>query len=224
MLPTIFFYIPNDTDRIDPDNIPQENRIRLSAEAFDHLRFQTSFVLVNVWTEEGERYAEIIGSYDQEDEGYTYDDVKRSVQNYFSKLFMHGDCWDMALALHRNFGLGLGTVKSGGPIDEGDSTYSDISHVFAVTDDGIRVDIRGVFTTDEEFLAYTKAGERAIFDTITPEQIVEACNDFARLGYIEPAEFNDPTKYEKAALADELCELLFADVLNQPELLSCLGI
>jgi hypothetical protein len=219
MLPTIFFYVLDDTWSIDPNDIPEKDRIRLTDSAFEDLRQKTSFAIVNTWAEEGENYAEVIASFDQDDEDYTFDHVKRSIQGYFSKIFMQGDCWDMALALHRNFGLRLGAVKSDVPPDEEESIYSDITHVFAITDEGHRVDIRGVFASDETFLAYSKAGEPARFDNITPDQVVEACEDFARLGYIEPAAFNDPTKYAKAALADELCELLFSNVFERPFLM-----
>lgn len=217
MLPTIFFYVLDDTGHIDPNNIPEANRIRLTVGAFEDLRQKISFVVVNTWTEEGENYAEIIASFDQDDEAYTFHDIRRSIQAYFSKIFMQGDCWDMALALHRNFGLRLGAVKSDVPPDEEESIYSDITHVFAITDEGHRVDIRGVFASDDTFMAYSNTGESSRFDDITPEQVVEACEDFARLGYIEPADFNDPTKYEKAALADELCELIFGNVFEQPQ-------
>jgi hypothetical protein len=174
------------------------------------------FTVDNAWTEDGIDYHETIASYDPED-GDTFEDITRQVGRYFREMFMNGDCWDFALSLARNFDLKLGTVNNTPcPPDPGEerSIYGGIEHVFAILPDGRRLDVRGVFENDAEFLSYRVNSEPCWFDEIAPHEVIDACNDFARLGYIPPADFNSPETYEKAAIADELCELLYGEMLR----------
>jgi hypothetical protein len=195
-----------------------DTKLPLTEDVFNSLRDGEEFSIDNAWTEDEIAYTQTIHQYSQED-GDTYQDVIRAIGRYFKEMFMEGDCWDFALSLSRNYGLKLGVVKKHTTFIEGEedfsSVYGDIEHVFAILDDGKRIDIRGIFDGDKEFLAYRQPLFPCWFEDITPDVVIDACNDFARLGFIPPADFNNPETYEKAAIADQVCDLLYGDLLTK---------
>jgi hypothetical protein len=141
-------------------------------------------------------------------------------------IYIHGDCWHFALALHRLYGLEPGFVrvanKKLAPGELG------VDHVVGLLPDGRLVDVLGVHEDLESFrvafngvLALSGAPPRKKLllakdsiekiETILDYWFKDNSNDSGE----NPPIWNDPTRYAFAATTNAYAELLVGSAVRQ---------
>lgn len=154
-----------------------------------------------------------------------WDEAKEMLRRGNQTLYLQGDCWHLALALNRLYGLPVvAVINRRNEGEEGhshpDKRNETVGHVAVALPDGRFLDIRGVLEDEHALCEGTASTERRHVRPSSPQEIVSILDDyeraFAELGG-EPyrPDWNDPATYPFAARTEDLARIVFGDVLKR---------
>lgn len=135
-----------------------------------------------------------------------WDRVVEAIRSHVRNMFMHGDCWHLALAMNRLYGLELVAVVNHGP-DGRDS----VSHVAAVLPCGGFLDVRGYLADEKKLCDGGTNWPHHSVRPITREEIVSILDGYAREMECDPVDWENPRKYPFASEAELIVRILLGE-------------
>lgn len=150
-----------------------------------------------------------------------WDDVRRAIYKR-ARIYITGDCWHFALALHRLYDADIYSIRRS--CQTNPSSQSD--HVVGRLKTGHYIDANGIYPTKEqlfekyqEFLRNFCAIpidhiEIGTFKKIAPSEVEATLDFFHKLdSKTAPPKWQDPVEYPFAAETEAFIKICFQDVL-----------
>lgn len=125
-------------------------------------------------------------------------------------IYLNGDCWHMALALRRLWGLPLCAVMNDG---EGVRDGRRMSHVGARIPSGGFLDVRGYLATEEAFCAGTGAPGACGIQDVTVEDVRAELDHYADG---DARDWENPVAHPFCAETEGVARLLFSGLMGPP--------
>lgn len=139
--------------------------------------------------------------------------------------YLQGDCWHLALAFNRLYGLPVVAVVNHRDAGESGHPHPDerkdtVGHVAVSLPDGRFLDIRGVLDGEESLCEGTASTPLHSVRPSSPDEIVSILDDYERVfeelgGPAYRPDWNDPSAYPFAARTEALARLVFGDAVER---------
>lgn len=137
-------------------------------------------------------------------------------------VYMNGDCWHLALAFDRIFGLDLVAVVNHRGEGDPSASHPDhrpftVGHVAAVLPDGRYLDIRGPLDGDEALCRGAATTPEYSVRISSREEILAILDGYATEDGGDQAGFpwDDPASYPFAAVTETIARTLFAETVEE---------
>jgi len=132
--------------------------------------------------------------------------VVEAVRRHVRTMFMQGDCWHLALALNRLYGLGLAAVVNRHP----DGRES-VSHVAAALPDGGFLDVRGYLASEQDVSREGTNWRDHYVRPVSREEIVAILDGYAEENGGAAVDWEDPDAYPFAWQAELVARILLEE-------------
>ena len=133
-------------------------------------------------------------------------------------IYLHGDCWHFALALHRLYGLELVAVEVSSPHgdeDDADERKHPVHHVAAVLPDGRYLDIRGFLDGEAAMRRGMMGWQESAVRPSSRDEVLEILDRFSASCGFDPFLWDDPKAYPFAEQTETLIRILFEEEIEQ---------
>lgn len=151
----------------------------------------------------------------------TWNQVLQRISRQFTFAYMNGDCWHLALALNRLYGLPLlaiviPRIHAGCMPDhpDPDMRTDSVSHVGACLPDGRILDIHGIHPDSMAFRRSVPDHADYPVRSIDRDEIIAILDAYAIQMEERPVVWDNPAEYRYAGVSEVLAQMLFGEIIR----------